>query len=33
MLDKTEEEEREEMQLQGHWKVPAKVKGAGKMVK
>jgi serine/threonine protein kinase len=29
MLDKTEEEEREEMQLQGHWKVPAKVKGVG----
>ncbi len=29
MLDKTEEEEREEMQLQGHWKAPAKTSGVG----
>ncbi len=32
MLDKTEEEEREEMQLQGHWKVPTKVNGVGKEI-
>lgn len=29
MLDKTEEEEREEIQLRGHWKVHSKAKGAG----
>ena len=29
MLDKTEEEEEEEMQLQGHWKVPTRTKGIG----
>jgi histone-lysine N-methyltransferase SETD2 len=29
MLDKSEEEEREEIQLRGHWKVHAKSSGAG----
>jgi len=29
MLDKSEEEEQEEMKLQGHWKMPSIVKGVG----
>lgn len=32
MLDKSEEEEQEEMQLQGHWKAHTKPKGAGREI-